>query len=142
MNNDKKEIEEKKICYIEIALSFLSRKWSFEIIRDLFFGKTRFKDFLDEHEHKEPKLHSKVLSERLKELTQSGIVEKKVVNEFPVTIEYHLTKLGRSLNKVLYELAAFSINNSNECVHVPKNMTKKNKETTLKFLRKALDIKE
>jgi DNA-binding HxlR family transcriptional regulator len=91
-------------CPIESALDYLRSKWTFEIVRDLFMGAKRFKGFLK----KNPHLSSKVLSDRLKELCENGIVNKKIVQEFPVTIEYSLTEKGKKLNKVLYELAVFA----------------------------------
>ena len=38
-----------------------------------------------------------MLSERLQELEQEGIVERTVVPETPVRVEYSLTKKGRAL---------------------------------------------
>jgi len=64
-------VEEVK-CPIETGLKYLGKKWSFEIIRDMFFGKKRFNEFLAS----KPKLSSKVLSTRLKELQGNGIIEK------------------------------------------------------------------
>lgn len=71
----------------------------------MFFGKKRFKEF---KEHK-PNLSNKVLSDCLKNLETNGIIEKKVVNSSPVSTEYNLTERGRSLNKVIYELAVFAL---------------------------------
>ncbi len=83
----------------------LGRKWAITIIRDLFNGKTRFKEFLESN----PELSAKMLSTRLKELQQHDIVDKKVVRTTPLLIEYGLTEKGRALGNVLYSLALFSI---------------------------------
>ncbi len=93
-------------CPIETALEYIGKKWTFEIVRDLFFGKKHFNDFLKSN----PDLSGKVLSERLKELGENGIIEKKVSNTFPVSIEYELTPKGRALNRIVYELAVFAMN--------------------------------
>jgi DNA-binding HxlR family transcriptional regulator len=93
-------------CPIETALNYVGKKWAFEIVRDMFFGKKHFNDFLKSN----PDLSGKVLSERLKELRDDGIIEKKVSNTFPVSIEYELTLKGRALNKILFELAVFAVN--------------------------------
>ena len=127
-------VEKLNRCPIESALDYLRSKWSFEIIRDLFMGTKRFKGFLKNN----PNLSSKVLSERLKELCEKGIVKKDIVEEFPVTIEYNLTEKGRKLNKVLYELAVFACHcGIEEGMH-----SKSCSANALKFLRKAFQINE
>ena len=103
-------------CPIETALRYIGKKWTFEIVRDLFFGRKHFNEFLESN----PDLSGKVLSERLKELIENGIIEKKVLNSFPISVEYALTKKGRALNKIIYELAVFAITtcteyNGNRC---------------------------
>lgn len=44
-----------------------------------------------------PDITDRMLSERLQELEQEGIVERTVVPETPVRVEYSLTKKGRAL---------------------------------------------
>lgn len=92
-------------CPIENALDYIGKKWSLEIVRDLFMGKHQFKEFLEAN----PDLSNKMLSQRLKELESNGIVDKKIAGVHPVRIEYWLTKKGKSLNGILYELGLFSI---------------------------------
>ena len=53
-----------KCCPIETALKYIGKKWSINIIRDLFMGKRRFRDFLNSS----AELSTKMLSQRLKEL--------------------------------------------------------------------------
>lgn len=59
-----------------------------------------------------PDLSNKVLSQRLKELENNGLVEKKVLNTTPISSEYHLTEYGKKLNRVIYELAVFILDES------------------------------
>lgn len=92
-------------CPVSKALTIINRKWSIEIIRDMFFGKKRFKEFKEE----KPNLSNKVLSDCLKNLETNGVIEKKVINSSPVSTEYYLTERGKSLNKVIYELAVFAL---------------------------------
>jgi Predicted transcriptional regulators len=100
-------------CPVSKALTFISKKWSIEIIKDMFFGKKRFKEFKEG----KPNLSNKVLSDCLKNLENNGIIEKRILNSTPVTTEYHLTELGKSLNRVIYELAIFALDNceNKEC---------------------------
>ena len=92
-----------KKCPVKVALSYIGKKWTVEIIRDMMFGNSRFKDFLREN----PQLSSKVLAQRLKELEKHKIITK-TTNGNLLTVEYHLTERGLRLNNVLYELALFS----------------------------------
>jgi DNA-binding HxlR family transcriptional regulator len=92
-------------CPIELSIEQLGRKWAMPIIRDLFNGKTRFKEFLEAN----PEMSAKMLSTRLRDLQEYGVVEKKVMRTTPLLIEYGLTEKGRALGDVLYSLAVFSI---------------------------------
>lgn len=96
----------KIVCPVDITLNLFSKKWSIQIIRDMFFGKKHFKEFKED----KPNLSNKVLSNCLKELEENGLIEKKVFNTTPVTTEYHLTEYGRSMNRIVYELAMFTLN--------------------------------
>ena len=97
-------------CPVSKAMIFISKKWSIEIIRDIFFGKKRFKEFNAE----KPNLSNKVLSDCLKNLEQNGIIEKRIINSSPISTEYYLTKQWESLNRVIYELAIFALENSDD----------------------------
>ena len=44
----------------------------------------------------------------------NGLIEKVVVNTTPVTTEYYLTEYGKSMNKVIYELAMFTLHDEND----------------------------
>ncbi len=97
------EKEEKALtCPIEIAMEHINRKWVIQIIRDMFFGKKRFNEFKEG----KPNLSNKVLSNCLKEMEENGLITRKTNDG----IEYELTEKGLALNKVLYELAMFTLN--------------------------------
>lgn len=98
------------VCPVDRTLNLINKKWSVQIIRDLFFGKKHFKEFKED----KPKLSNKVLSNCLKELEENGLVEKKVINTTPVTTEYYLTEYGRSMNRIIYELAMFTLHDEND----------------------------
>ena len=96
---------QKVVCPVDRTLNLISKKWSIQIIRDMFFGKKHFKEFKED----KPKLSNKVLPGCLKELEENGLIEKKVINTTPVTTEYYLTDYGRSMNRIVYELAMFTL---------------------------------
>ena len=100
MNSDKKAEK----CPMELAMELISRKWVIQILRDMFFGKKRFNEFKDE----KPNLSNKVLSNCLKEMEENGLISRNS-DENNQSIEYTLTDKGKKLNKVIYELAMFTL---------------------------------
>jgi DNA-binding HxlR family transcriptional regulator len=60
-------------------------------------GATRFSEIRDYING----ITDRVLSKRLKDLEIEGILVRKVFNDTPVRIEYHLTDKGRSLARVV-----------------------------------------
>lgn len=45
-------------------------------------------------------------------MENNGLIEKKIINSKPISTEYHLTENGKSLNRVIYELAVFALKES------------------------------
>ena len=101
---------ERIVCPVDVTLNLINKKWSIQIIRDMFFGKKHFKEFKED----KPQLSNKVLSNCLKELEENGLIEKVVLNTTPVTTEYYLTEYGKSMNKIVYELAMFTLYDEND----------------------------
>ncbi|WP_254533760.1 winged helix-turn-helix transcriptional regulator [Natrinema gelatinilyticum] len=50
-------------------------------------------------------ISSKVLSDVLEDLEEKQLVDREIVNEKPVRVEYSLTELGESLEPVIQEMA-------------------------------------
>ena len=115
---------QKVVCPVDKTLNLISKKWSIQIIRDMFFGKKHFKDFKED----KPKLSNKVLSSCLKDLEENGLIEKKVLNTTPVTTKYYLTDYGRSMNRIVYELAMFTLDDELDDTY-PKDKRAELKET-------------
>ncbi|HXK33051.1 MAG TPA: helix-turn-helix domain-containing protein [Dehalococcoidia bacterium] len=72
-------------------------RWSMLLLRDLYFGYSRFNELL---EHS-PGLSTKTLTERLRALEQHGLVERRIYSEKPLRYSYHLTELGKTLEPVI-----------------------------------------
>ena len=113
---------------IDDTFSYLRKKWNIQIIKGLFCDYKHFKDFLEQH----PTLSSKVLAERLKELEEKGIIEKKAVNS--TQTEYYLTEKGRRLNKIIYEMFDFALD------EVMQNENSKLKEESKEHLKVCMNI--
>lgn len=84
----------------ETSFSLLGKRWSALIVRDLIEGPRRFRELL----HHLPRINDKVLSQRLKELEQVGIISRQLFAEVPVRVEYTLTPKGRGLAAVIKEM--------------------------------------
>jgi len=117
----------KIVCPVDRTLNLINIKWSIQIIRDMFFGKKHFKEFKED----KPKLSNKVLSNCLKELEENGLIEKHVLDTTPVTTEYYLTEYGKSMNRIVYELAMFTLNDENSYSDEIRNDLRKNFKKTL-----------
>lgn len=75
------------------AIELIGRKWTGAIIYLLLKSRRRFAELRDAI----PEITDRMLSERLQELEQEGVVERTVIPETPVRVEYSLTKKGRAL---------------------------------------------
>lgn len=88
----------------ERAVDLLSKRWVALIVFVLIPGPRRF----GEIEGCLSNLSGKVLSDRLKEMENEGIIERKVYPEMPVRIEYSLTDKGQALAPILGEISNWS----------------------------------
>ena len=98
-----------KTCPIELVVDLFRKKWVIQIIRDLFYGKTRFNEFKEG----KPELSNKVLSNCLKDMEKNGLIHKIVDKCDNKNIRYMLTDKGKSLNKILYEIAIVTVDSGN-----------------------------
>lgn len=92
-------------CPVELSLDILNRKWVLQIICDMFFGKSHFSEFKEGR----PELSNKALSRSLKFMEEQGFIKKVAEN---TNIEYFLTDKGKSLNKIIYDLVEFTLDNN------------------------------
>src|SRR5437764_2054480 len=83
------------------ASELIGRRWTGAIIYVLLEARCRFATLREAI----PDITDRMLSERLQELEQCGIVERTVIPETPVRVEYALTKKGRSLAPGMQSIA-------------------------------------
>jgi len=86
------------------ASELIGRRWTGAIIFCLLKSTCRFATLRDAI----PDITDRMLSDRLQELEQEGIVERTVVPEMPVRVEYALTKKGRALGTAVDAIAAWA----------------------------------
>src|SRR3954471_9563636 len=82
------------------AVELVGRRWTGAIVRVLLDGSRRFAELAAAI----PDLSDRMLAERLKELEQEGIVDRTVIPEIPVRVEYALTPKGLALEETIRAL--------------------------------------
>lgn len=92
-------------CPVSCALDVIGDKWTLLIIRDLFFGKTRYKEFQGSKEG----IPTNMLADRLRQLEATGLISKTPYQVRPLRYAYQLTETGWSLGPVLEALAAWAV---------------------------------
>ncbi len=83
-------------CSIARSLEIVGEWWTLLIIRDAFFGVTRFEDFQERLG-----VARNILTKRLDTLVETGVMERCVYDERRDRADYVLTKMGRDLWPVL-----------------------------------------
>ncbi|RSD24972.1 winged helix-turn-helix transcriptional regulator [Mesobacillus subterraneus] len=95
---------DKSICpRFEKAMTILSQRWTGLIIYQLLSGPQRFCTI-----ESGIGISGRVLSERLKDLENEGIVNRIVYPETPVRIEYSLSEKGKALEPIMKEIENWS----------------------------------
>lgn len=83
-------------CPVETALSLVGDRWKMLIVRDLLTGTKRF----GELKKSLTGISQKVLTQHLRAMEESGLVNREVYAEVPPKVEYSLTGVGRSLQLI------------------------------------------
>ncbi|MEM9014872.1 MAG: helix-turn-helix domain-containing protein [Pseudomonadota bacterium] len=90
-------------CILAHALDLLGERWTFLIIRDLFLGPQRFGDL----QATLPGIGANLLSKRLKELTEAGLIEAP--DATGPNNRYRLTEYGEGLRPTIRNLMRWSV---------------------------------
>lgn len=85
------------ILALNDTMNALKGKWKLPILGALLFGKNRFSEI----QRSIPRITPKMLSKELRDLEMNGIINRRVYDTIPVTIEYELTPSGQSIRDVL-----------------------------------------
>lgn len=87
----------KQFCPLAMAAEVLCTRWTMVLLREMIAGSTRFNDL----RRGVPKMSPTLLSKRLKDLEDAGIVERRPVPSEHGVLDYHLTEAGRDLRDVV-----------------------------------------
>jgi DNA-binding HxlR family transcriptional regulator len=88
-------------CGTAFALDLVGDRWALLVVRELILGPKRFTDLRDGL----PGIGPNVLSQRLKELEESGILRRRTLPPPAGSTVYELTEWGSELDDVVIRLA-------------------------------------
>lgn len=97
----------KELCAVQESLNLISSRWTLAVLYAIDKGNNRFSSLQKELEN----ISKKVLSDRVNLLCESGIIQKKIITEKPLNIEYQITKKGQELIKVLAPIKLWATKN-------------------------------
>lgn len=87
----------RQFCPVAMAAEVLCTRWTIVLVRELVAGSTRFNDL----RRGVPRMSPALLSKRLKDLEEAGILRRVASAHEPGIWEYHLTRAGRELEAVI-----------------------------------------
>lgn len=94
-------------CPTRLVLDRIADKWAVLILDRLRGGPVRFNQLRRTIKG----ISQKVLSQTLKKLERDGLISRAVFATVPVTVEYALTPLGRTLTDTIAALAHWAEHN-------------------------------
>lgn len=87
----------KQFCPVAMAAEVLCTRWTVVLLRELVAGSTRFNDL----RRGVPRMSPALLSKRLKDLEEAGIIVRVASRTEAGVFEYNLTPAGRELEGVI-----------------------------------------
>jgi DNA-binding HxlR family transcriptional regulator len=85
---------------VAYAAELLGRRWILAIVYASHTGATRFNDF----KRVLGRIPPGTLAQRLTDLEEEGILERRVIDDRPPRVEYRLTQRGQQLSSLVHAL--------------------------------------
>ncbi len=86
-----------EFCPVETTVRIVGGRWKAAVLEQLFQGTKRFSEL----KRGVAGITQRMLSQQLRELQSTGIVERTVYPDAPPRVVYTITPLGRSLRPLL-----------------------------------------
>ncbi|HEX3784730.1 MAG TPA: helix-turn-helix domain-containing protein [Pseudonocardiaceae bacterium] len=86
------------------AIELIGTRWTGAILRAIFTDQHRYAQI----KAAVPGLSDTMLAQRLRTMEAEGLIQRRVIASSPVSVEYHLTAMGRDLEPALNALMAWS----------------------------------
>ena len=83
-------------CSVARSVAVIGDRWTLMILRDLFLGVRRFEAF-----ERRLGISRSIIADRLKKLTDEGVLSRQAYQDHPVRYEYRLTDKGLALHPVI-----------------------------------------
>jgi DNA-binding HxlR family transcriptional regulator len=93
-----------KTCPIRASLGVLGKKWTLLILRNIAFAKI---DRFNQIRRSVSGLTSRVLTMRLRELEENGLIEPIVIRDKPKLVRWALTEKGKDTIPILMSFISF-----------------------------------
>ena len=94
-----------QFCGIARALDLVGERWALLVVRDLILGPKRFTDL----QRCLPGIGTNILSERLRQLEQGGVIRRRILAPPAGSTVYELTEHGRGLEEILLALGRWGV---------------------------------
>ncbi|AAK80876.1 DNA-binding HxlR family transcriptional regulator [Clostridium acetobutylicum] len=92
-------------CSMELTLDIIGGKWKVLILWHLGKGTLRFGELMKTL----PKITQKMLTQQLRSLEETGLINRFVYASVPPKVEYSLTDTGKSLLPILENLRQWAL---------------------------------
>lgn len=86
-----------QFCPVAMAAEILCTRWTIVLLREFLAGSMRFNEF----RRGVPRMSPALLSQRLKELEEAGVIERVPADDEPGVMAYQLTAAGQELRPVI-----------------------------------------
>ncbi len=99
----------KENCPVFRASNILGKRWTIPILLELYKGNRKWKRYTS-LKNGLMNITPKILSERLKELIDEGLIDKRIdASIVPVKSEYSLTKAGEGIIEIIQEMKKWAL---------------------------------
>ncbi|MFI5957114.1 winged helix-turn-helix transcriptional regulator [Cryptosporangium sp. NPDC051539] len=113
-------------CSVARTLSVIGERWTMLVLREAFMGVRRFEEIQHRTGAARP-----VLSDRLRQLTEAGILRRVRYAEKPDRYEYRLTRKGVDLYPVIVSLMSWGDQHMDDGNGAPVRLTHRDCEGEL-----------
>lgn len=95
----KRTVIDTSICPVAMSADVIGDRWTLLILREMFFGRTRFDDF-----QVNTGATPQMVADRLRQLIENDVATREPYQHKPTRYQYALTNKGQDLFSVLYAM--------------------------------------
>lgn len=99
-----KKLKEEYSCSLLLTIDLIGGKWKLRLLWHILKGDNRYSLL----QKAIPEISQKMLTTQLKELEDSGLIIRVVIQEKPLNVQYHLSDEYAKLETIIDSLCDFS----------------------------------